>query len=194
MVHIVGLPGPAFLVTRNFDTVLRYNRSVRYVMEVALLARRIAGGPGFFTPWPTDDPGLSRAQVLTPLWTKPSKVENASWALALSPVQMTAKKSADDEETKKLTLSIPLDGEGGNLSSEANLLKSLLRNRHPVLPKDLKIVIGSDELRGSLHFRKRPTNTAARVLKGSRAAARSSPDPSAGEGTPAMSSGSGGPG
>lgn len=59
----VGLPGPAFLVTRNFDTVLRYNRSVRYVMEVALLARRIAGGPGFFTPWPTDDPGLSRAQV-----------------------------------------------------------------------------------------------------------------------------------
>ncbi|MBK6009217.1 lytic murein transglycosylase [Ramlibacter ginsenosidimutans] len=59
----VGLPGPAFLVTRNFDTILRYNRSVRYVMEVALLANKIAGGPGFITPWPTDDPGLSRAQV-----------------------------------------------------------------------------------------------------------------------------------
>jgi lytic murein transglycosylase len=59
----VGLPGPAFLVTRNFDTVLRYNRSVRYVMEVALLAQKIGGGSDFVTPWPTDDPGLSRAQV-----------------------------------------------------------------------------------------------------------------------------------
>lgn len=59
----VGLPGPAFLVSRNFDTILRYNRSVRYVMEVALLAHKIAGGRDFATPWPTDDPGLSRAQV-----------------------------------------------------------------------------------------------------------------------------------
>jgi len=59
----VGLPGPAFLVTHNFDTILRYNRSVRYVMEVALLAHKIAGGGDFVTPWPTDDPGLSRAQV-----------------------------------------------------------------------------------------------------------------------------------
>lgn len=59
----VGLPGPAFLVSRNFDTILRYNRSVRYGMEVALLAHKIAGGRDFVTPWPTDDPGLSRAQV-----------------------------------------------------------------------------------------------------------------------------------
>jgi peptidoglycan hydrolase-like protein with peptidoglycan-binding domain len=59
----VGLPGPAFLVSRNFDTVLRYNRSERYVMEVALLAHKIAGGRDFVTPWPTDDPGLARAQV-----------------------------------------------------------------------------------------------------------------------------------
>ena len=59
----VGLPGPAFLVTSNFNTLLRYNSSERYAMEVALLATRLAGGPGLFTPWPTDDPGLSRAQV-----------------------------------------------------------------------------------------------------------------------------------
>jgi lytic murein transglycosylase len=59
----VGLPGPAFLASRNFDTVLRYNRSERYVMEVALLANKLAGGRDFVTPWPTDDPGLSRAQV-----------------------------------------------------------------------------------------------------------------------------------
>lgn len=59
----VGLPGPAFLVTRNFDTIRRYNVSDRYVMEVALLANKIAGGRDFATAWPTDDPGLSRAQV-----------------------------------------------------------------------------------------------------------------------------------
>jgi peptidoglycan hydrolase-like protein with peptidoglycan-binding domain len=33
------------------------------VMEVALLAHKIAGGTDFVTPWPTDDPGLTRAQV-----------------------------------------------------------------------------------------------------------------------------------
>lgn len=59
----VGLPGPAFLASRNFDTILRYNRSERYVMEVALLAHKLAGGRDFATPWPTDDPGLTRAQV-----------------------------------------------------------------------------------------------------------------------------------
>jgi hypothetical protein len=59
----VGLPGPAFLVSRNFDTIMRYNRSDRYAMEVALLAHKIAGGRDFATPWPTDDPGLTRAQV-----------------------------------------------------------------------------------------------------------------------------------
>ncbi len=59
----VGLPGPAFLVTRNFETLLRYNRSVRYAMEVGLLANKLAGGRDFVTPWPTDDPGLTRAQV-----------------------------------------------------------------------------------------------------------------------------------
>ncbi|NML43590.1 lytic murein transglycosylase [Ramlibacter sp. G-1-2-2] len=59
----VGLPGPAFLVTRNFNTILRYNGAERYVMEVSLLAHKIAGGRDFWTPWPTDDPGLSRAQV-----------------------------------------------------------------------------------------------------------------------------------
>jgi lytic murein transglycosylase len=59
----VGLPGPAFLVSRNFHTIFRYNNSDRYVMEVSVLANRIAGGPGIVTAWPTDDPGLSRAQI-----------------------------------------------------------------------------------------------------------------------------------
>lgn len=59
----VGLPGPAFLATRNFNTIYRYNNSDRYVMEVAVLADKLAGGPGIVTAWPTDDPGLTRAQI-----------------------------------------------------------------------------------------------------------------------------------
>jgi peptidoglycan hydrolase-like protein with peptidoglycan-binding domain len=59
----VGLPGPAFLASRNFNSIFRYNNSDRYVMEVAVLANRLAGGPGIVMPWPTDDPGLSRAQI-----------------------------------------------------------------------------------------------------------------------------------
>lgn len=59
----VGLPGPAFLVTRNFNSIYRYNNSEKYVMEVAVLADKIGGGPGIVTPWPTDDPGLTRVQV-----------------------------------------------------------------------------------------------------------------------------------
>lgn len=62
----VGLPGPVFLVTTNFDAVLRYNPgSVTYVLQVGLLARRLGGGGELVTPWPTDDPGLSRAQIRT---------------------------------------------------------------------------------------------------------------------------------
>lgn len=59
----IGLPGPAFLASRNFSTIFRYNNSERYVMEVAVLANKLAGGPGIVTPWPTDDPGLSRAEI-----------------------------------------------------------------------------------------------------------------------------------
>lgn len=59
----VGLPGPAFLASTNFGTIFRYNNSERYVMEVAVLANKLAGGPGIVTPWPTDDPGLARAEI-----------------------------------------------------------------------------------------------------------------------------------
>lgn len=76
----VGLPGPAFLVTRNFNSIYRYNNSERYVMEVAVLANKIAGGPGIVTPWPTDDPGLSRAQVR----------ELQAWLLSRGHTQVTA--------------------------------------------------------------------------------------------------------
>jgi lytic murein transglycosylase len=57
-----GLDGPAFVVTRNFDAVYSYNAAESYGLAIALLGDRLKGLPGIQTPWPTDDPPLSRAQ------------------------------------------------------------------------------------------------------------------------------------
>jgi lytic murein transglycosylase len=57
-----GPNGPAFLVTHNFDVIYSYNAAESYTLAIAILAQRLAGGPGIETPWPTDDPGLSRAE------------------------------------------------------------------------------------------------------------------------------------
>jgi lytic murein transglycosylase len=57
-----GEQGPAFLVTRNFDAIYSYNAAESYGLAIAHLADRLRGGGPFATPWPTDDPGLSRAE------------------------------------------------------------------------------------------------------------------------------------
>ncbi len=56
-----GPNGPAFLVTRNFDAIYSYNAAESYALAIALLSDRLRGGSGLATPWPTKDPGLSRA-------------------------------------------------------------------------------------------------------------------------------------
>jgi lytic murein transglycosylase len=55
-----GRDGPAFLVTRNFDAVYSYNAAESYTLAACVLADKLAGGRGIVTPWPTDDPLLSR--------------------------------------------------------------------------------------------------------------------------------------
>ncbi len=55
-----GRDGPAFLVTRNFDVVYSYNAAESYTLAACVLADRLGGGRGIVTPWPTDDPLLSR--------------------------------------------------------------------------------------------------------------------------------------
>ena len=57
-----GPRGPAFLVTHNFDVIYSYNAAESYTLAAAILAQRLAGGSGIITPWPTDDPGISRAE------------------------------------------------------------------------------------------------------------------------------------
>lgn len=57
-----GASGPAFLVTRNFDAIYSYNAAESYALAIAHLSDRLRGAGPFATPWPTDDPGLSRAE------------------------------------------------------------------------------------------------------------------------------------
>jgi len=59
-----GPRGPGFLVFRNFDAIYSYNRAESYALAISYLADRMAGYPALRTPWPTDDPGLSRAERL----------------------------------------------------------------------------------------------------------------------------------
>ncbi len=56
-----GPSGPAFLVTRNFDAIYSYNAAESYALAIALLSDRLRGRHGLVTAWPTNDPGLSRA-------------------------------------------------------------------------------------------------------------------------------------
>lgn len=57
-----GRDGPAFLVFRNFDAIYGYNAAESYALAIAHLADRLRGGGPFAVAWPTDDPGLSRAE------------------------------------------------------------------------------------------------------------------------------------
>jgi lytic murein transglycosylase len=57
-----GITGPAFLVTRNFDAIYAYNAAESYALAIAHLSDRLRGHGDFVTPWPTDDPGVSRAE------------------------------------------------------------------------------------------------------------------------------------
>ncbi|WP_425088533.1 lytic murein transglycosylase [Stappia sp.] len=59
-----GSNGPAFLVFKNFDAIYSYNVAESYALAISHLADRLRGGGPFATPWPTSDPGLSRAERL----------------------------------------------------------------------------------------------------------------------------------
>lgn len=57
-----GKAGPAFLVSRNFDALFAYNAAESYALAIAHLSDRLRGKGALRTAWPTDDPGLSRAE------------------------------------------------------------------------------------------------------------------------------------
>jgi membrane-bound lytic murein transglycosylase B len=57
-----GAHGPAFLVTKNFRAILRYNNAQAYALAVGHLADRIAGGAALAAAWPADDKPLARIE------------------------------------------------------------------------------------------------------------------------------------
>ncbi len=59
-----GAKGPAFLVFSNFNAIYSYNAAQSYALAISHLSDRLKRGMPFKTPWPTSDPGLSRAQRL----------------------------------------------------------------------------------------------------------------------------------
>ncbi len=56
---LAGYKGPAFLVTKNYKTILKYNYSTSYALSVAYLGQRVMGGPGVKATWPVNEPLLS---------------------------------------------------------------------------------------------------------------------------------------
>ncbi|MDB5591121.1 lytic murein transglycosylase [Enterovirga sp.] len=57
-----GRDGPGFLVTKNFDALYSYNGAESYGLAISVLSDRLRGGAGVQGSWPTDDPGLTRAE------------------------------------------------------------------------------------------------------------------------------------
>jgi len=57
-----GPAGPAFIVFPNFDAIFSYNPAEYYALAIALLSDRLRGAGPIRAAWPTDDPGLSRAE------------------------------------------------------------------------------------------------------------------------------------
>ena len=57
-----GPGGPAFIVFRNFEAIFTYNNALSYALAIAHLSDRLRGAGPFAVSWPTDDPGLSRAE------------------------------------------------------------------------------------------------------------------------------------
>ncbi len=59
-----GHRGPAFLISPNFQAILRYNNSTAYALAVAHLADRLAGRDRITADWPTNLTPLNRQQVI----------------------------------------------------------------------------------------------------------------------------------
>ncbi len=57
-----GWRGPAFLVTGNFRTILKYNNATSYALAASLLADRIAGAGPVQAAWPVTERPLTPAE------------------------------------------------------------------------------------------------------------------------------------
>lgn len=58
-----GASGPKYLLYKNFDVFLTYNRSNSYALAVGLLANAIGGEEGPLTPWPSGIQTISKSGI-----------------------------------------------------------------------------------------------------------------------------------
>lgn len=110
-----GIGGPAFLVFRNYDAIYSYNAAESYALAIATLADRLRGGSGLAAPWPTDDPGLSRAQrreLQALLLARGHDIGHADGIIG------NATRRAIQAEQQRLGL-LPADGRAGRKILEA---------------------------------------------------------------------------
>lgn len=110
-----GALGPAFLVFRNYDAIYAYNASESYALAIALLSDRLRGGTGIAAAWPTDDPGLSRAQRKQLQWLLLGRGHAIGEADGLIGTQT---RRAIQAEQLRLNL-LPADGRAGRKILEA---------------------------------------------------------------------------
>jgi membrane-bound lytic murein transglycosylase B len=59
-----GHDGPAFLVYRNFDVIMQWNRSINYALSVGHLADRLNGAPALTLGRNTENLRLTREQLI----------------------------------------------------------------------------------------------------------------------------------
>jgi membrane-bound lytic murein transglycosylase B len=59
-----GYGGPAFLVYRNFDVIMEWNRSINYALAVAHLSDRLNGQPALLLGRSTDNRRMTRDQFM----------------------------------------------------------------------------------------------------------------------------------
>jgi lytic murein transglycosylase len=62
LIRPAGPSGPSFLVSKNFDALYSYNAAESYALAIGYLSDRLRGKGALTVGWPTNDPGLSRAQ------------------------------------------------------------------------------------------------------------------------------------
>ena len=120
-----GIPGPAFLVFRNFDAIYSYNAAESYALAIAILSDRLRGGAAVVTPWPTDDPGLGRnerKQLQVLLLARGHAIGTADGMIG------TLTRRAIVIEQQRLGLQ-PQDGRAG-----LKILQALRADGPPVLP------------------------------------------------------------
>lgn len=119
-----GVAGPAFVVFRNFDAIYSYNAAESYALAIAHLSDRLRGGGPFAKAWPTDDPGLGRAErreLQTLLLARGHAIGEVDGMIG------TLSRRAIAAEQQRLGF-VPADGRAGRKILEA------LRRAAPVAP------------------------------------------------------------